>query len=51
MDTCARCNKPFEPGDRIVADPCCGAPDCENLTDRAHFECLPSALQRAELDY
>lgn len=50
MNACARCGKPFRPGDRIVADPCCGAPDCDTLTDRSHFACLPAALQVIELE-
>lgn len=51
MATCARCGKELKPGERVVADPCCGAPDCENLTDRSHFGCLPPALQRIEMEY
>lgn len=47
-DTCSRCRREFQPGDRVVADPCCGAPDCDGLTDRSHFRCLPPALQRME---
>lgn len=31
-----------------IPDPCCGAPDCENLTDWAHFDCLPQWRQQEE---
>lgn len=31
-----------------IDDPCCGAPDCENLLDMAHFECLSPYRQRQE---
>lgn len=31
-----------------VPDPCCGAPDCEHVTDYSHYECLPPARQREE---
>ena len=47
---CARCRGIFQPGDRIVSDPCWGAPDCVGLADRSHFDCLPAALQRVEED-
>ncbi len=50
-ECCSRCCKKFQPGDRIVSDPCCGAPDCMGFADRSHFGCLPAALQRAEEDY
>lgn len=31
-----------------IPDPCCGAPDCENLTDYVHYECLSRARQIEE---
>lgn len=48
MRTCARCGKEIKPGQRAIADPCCSAPDCENLADESHFDCLPLALRRIE---
>jgi predicted nucleic acid-binding Zn-ribbon protein len=48
MTHCVRCGHPFKPGDRIIVDPCCGAPDCDRLADESHYECLPVALQRLE---
>ena len=30
-------------------DPCCGAPDCENLTDVVHYLCASPYVQR-EID-
>lgn len=51
MDSrCARCGQEFQPDDVVVADPCCGAPDCERLSDRSHFRCLPRGLQLLELE-
>jgi hypothetical protein len=32
-----------------IPDPCCAAPDCEWLSDYAHFDCLSPAKQRLEL--
>lgn len=46
--TCARCQLPLLPGQRIVSDPCCGAPDCDYITDESHFACLPKRLQEIE---
>lgn len=40
--------RPFQAGERIVADPCCSAPDCMGLADRSHFACLPPFLQAVE---
>lgn len=50
MEVCSRCGKPFAPGEHIVADPCCLAPDCDNVTARSHFDCLPPQLQLEELE-
>jgi hypothetical protein len=49
MNKCSRCGVEFKSEDNIVDDPCCGAPDCDQLTDRSHFECLPRGLQEIEL--
>lgn len=48
---CSRCRKLRLPGERMVADPCCGAPDCEGLMNRSHYTCLPAALQRIETGF
>src|SRR5574341_696449 len=45
---CSRCGGEFLPGDRKVDDPCCGAPDCKNLTAKSHYGCLPGRLQEIE---
>lgn len=47
-DRCARCRGEFYPVDRKVADPCCSAPDCENVNDYSHYGCLPRKLQELE---
>lgn len=44
---CWKCGKPGAE----VPDPCCGAPDCDHLTDWAHFECLPQWRRREELEW
>lgn len=51
MAKCARCSKPINPGQKIVDDPCCAAPDCENTMDVSHFTCLPTYLQNLETEY
>ena len=45
---CSRCLKAILKGERWADDPCCGAPDCEGLTDRSHYACLPRRLQEME---
>lgn len=45
---CSRCRKPFLPGQKVVADPCCGAPDCEDAFAYSHLDCLPPALRALE---
>jgi hypothetical protein len=47
---CARCYKRLLPTERVVADPCCSAPDCQGLTDQSHYDCLPLPLQQIEDD-
>lgn len=44
---CYLCKKPGA----TVADPCCGAPDCENFMDMAHIECLSPEKQRLEREW
>ena len=51
MSVCSRCRKEIKPGERSVPDPCCAAPDCENLTDVSHYDCLPVTLQDLEDEY
>lgn len=51
MSVCSRCRKEIKPGERSVPDPCCAAPDCENLTDVSHYDCLPVTLQELEDDW
>jgi len=46
MADCSRCG---EPG-ATIPDPCCGAPDCDGLTNVSHLECMPLALQRIEME-
>jgi uncharacterized protein (DUF983 family) len=50
VENCSRCGKGLLPGHRLVADPCCGAPDCDRRDAVSHFECLPAALQLLEID-
>ncbi|APC46288.2 hypothetical protein HWB05_gp026 [Streptomyces phage BRock] len=35
-------------GQRIVADPCCGADDCDAPNAVSHYKCLPYGLQAIE---
>lgn len=48
---CARCSKEIKDNERWVSDPCCGAPDCESLSDVSHYACLPYGLQVIEDEY
>lgn len=45
---CSRCGQRFESDERQILDPCCSAPDCENLTAVSHYACLPYAFQKME---
>jgi hypothetical protein len=51
MQKCARCLKEILPDERSVSDPCCGADDCEGLSDVSHYDCLPYGLQRIEDEF
>lgn len=44
MENCYICGKPGAD----IPDPCCGAPDCEDLQRSAHLACLSPKRQREE---
>lgn len=48
---CSRCGQPFQAEQRIVDDPCCGAPDCDGLAWQSHYTFLPAALREIEDEY
>lgn len=45
---CSRCGHLMTSGQRIVADPCCGADDCDAPNAVSHYKCLPYGLQAIE---
>lgn len=51
MEKCARCGKDILPNERVVDDPCCGAPDCVGLSDMSHYACLPYGLRVFEDEF